>query len=188
MSDPKRDVQWTVKYWQWIYSLPKGENPLETGNSSRQKHKYQSFLCLPCTGGGEDCSRTFNIQPEDAKKDILIPVYTAACSTAELGANTNDEKLLSLVRDEVTDPVHIEVGIDGKPLQPYYVESSFFEVDIPSNPIFDITAPPGKYRALSAGYWHKLGPLPIGRHVIRFGGTGRNGFHTKVEYVVNILE
>ena len=39
---------------------------------------------------------------------------------------------------------------------------------------------------LSAGYWCKLGPLPPGIHNVRFGGTGWNGFHTKVEYKIKI--
>ena len=93
--------EWTTKYWQWIYSIPKGENPLETGNISHQNYQEQSFLCLPCTGGGEDCSRTLTMSKEDVKKDILIPVFASAYSTAELGENATEDKLLDHARDDV---------------------------------------------------------------------------------------
>jgi hypothetical protein len=188
LEDAKPLGEWTAKYWQWIYSIPKGDNPLETGNISYQTHQGQSFLCLPCTGGGEDCSRVFTMSEEDAKKDILIPVFAAAYSTAELKHDATEDKLLGYARDDLNNTVNMEVSIDGNPLQPYYVESPPFEVQIPSNNIVGDknNIPSGRYKAMAAGYWYKLKPLCEGQHIIRFGGTGYNGFYTKVQYIVNV--
>jgi hypothetical protein len=82
----------------------------------------------------------------------------------------------------------MEAYLDGKPLIPYFVETEPFEVKVPTNHVLDNeNAPAGTYRAIACGYWHKLRPLSRGEHVISFGGTAINGFHTKVIYEVNIL-
>ena len=51
-SENEPPAEWTARYWQWIYSKPKEENPLKTGEVNNDE-----FLCLPCTGGGESCDR-----------------------------------------------------------------------------------------------------------------------------------
>ena len=81
----------------------------------------------------------------------------------------------------------MEVSVNSKPLTPYYVETEPFEVTVPANHMLENEeAPPGTYRAIAAGYWHKLKPLTSGKHVVIFGGTGENGFHTKVAYEINV--
>jgi hypothetical protein len=176
----KPDVEQTVKYWQWILSIPKDKNPLNTGNINNDE-----FICLPCTGGGEDCSRKLDLSERDAKKDILVPVFASEYCTAEV-LNGTDEELLETARRMAT-PIHMEVSIDENPLVPYYVETEPFEVTVPISHVLDnIYAPPGTYRAISAGFWHRLKPLSTGKHIIRFGGTGTNGFYTKVIYEVNV--
>jgi hypothetical protein len=187
MAKGKPSGQWIEKYWQWIYSLPKGKNPLETGSVSLQYNEGESIICLPCTGGGEACSRTLIIPKENAGKNILIPIFAAACSTAEVGEGYTDKTLLETARNDVLNPIHLEANVDGRPMQPHYVESAFFEVDIPQHPIFEVLVNRGRHSAASAGFWHKLDSLPPGLHKVQFGGTGRNGFHTAVEYAVKIL-
>jgi hypothetical protein len=173
-------ASWTVKYWQWILSIPRKENPLNTGNINDGE-----FLCLPCTGGGEDCGRRLDVSGQDARKDILIPVFTSEYCTGEM-INATDDQLRQKARLMAT-PVHMQVSVNDKPLIPYYIETEPFEVTVPSNHILDnIYAPAGRYRAISCGYWHKLKSLPSGRHLIKFGGTGLNNFHTKVVYDINI--
>jgi hypothetical protein len=179
-EDNKPPPDWTAKYWQWVLSFPNEDNPLNTG-----KINNEEFVSLPCTGGGEDCSRRLDLSVDDAKKDILIPVFASEYCTAEV-ANGTDQQLLEKVRS-VTTPVHIEVSVDGKPLTPFYIETEPFEVTVPANHVLENDkAPSGTYRAVACGYWHKLKPLPAGKHLIKFGGTGGNGFHTKVAYEINV--
>ena len=126
--------------------------------------------------------------PEKMPGRIFLFLFLAAvCRTAEVGEDYTDKTLLEMARNDVDEPIHLEASVDGRPLQPHYVESAFFEVDIPAHPIFEVFVNRGRHRAASAGFWHKLDPLPSGMHVIRFGGTGRNGFHTAVAYSVRIL-
>lgn len=172
--------EWTVDYWKWVLSFPNEENPLNTGNIRNDK-----FISLPCTGGGEDCGRRLELSDEEARKEILIPVFASEYCTAEVLFGT-DEQLLERVRN-VTNPVHMEVSVDGKALTPFYVETKPFEVTVPANHILENeNAPPGTYRAIACGYWHRLKPLAAGKHMIIFGGTGKNGFHTKVAYEIKV--
>jgi hypothetical protein len=176
-----------AKWWQWILSIARPYNPLESGNTSQ--NQGLPFLCLACTGGGEDMNRIFSISGADAKKDILVPVFTSAYSNAELGSGTTDYELLAKARDDVKNPKQLELNIDDldlRNLQEHYVECGPFKVNLPPDHILDEKIPPGTYRAMSAGYWLKISHLPGGStHMIKFGGTGRNGFHTRVGYVMN---
>ncbi len=171
----------TAKYWQWILGIPKDENPLATGKTNNDK-----FLALPCTGGGEDCDRTLGLSEGDMARSILIPIYCAEYCTAEvIDHNPTDQRLLQILRDDVCSPLFMECVLDEQPLEPYYIESPPFEITVPYDNMLDGNPPAGTYRAIAAGYWHLLSPLPRGKHLVRFGGTGRNGFHTKVQYTID---
>jgi hypothetical protein len=181
-SEPQNEPpsDWTAKYWQWVYSKPKEENPLKTGEVN-----IDEFLCLPCTGGGEDCGRVLDLRGEDSRKPILVPVFASEYSDAEI-LNATDEQLREKAR-EMSAPVDMEISLDGQALLPYYIESEPFYITVPSNHSLENTdAPAGKYKAVSCGYWHLLDPLPIGKHVVIFGGSAANGFYTKVKYQINI--
>ena len=74
-SENEPPAEWIARYWQWIYSKPKEENPLKTGEVNNDE-----FLCLPCTGGGESCDRVFNIRGENSRKHIIVPVFASEYS------------------------------------------------------------------------------------------------------------
>ena len=171
---------WTTRYWQWIYSKPKEKNPLKTGEVN-----VDEFICLPCTGGGEDCGRVLDLSGMNSKKEILVPVFAAECSTGEMLYAT-DEQLRKRAR-EMSAPLYMEISLDDRPLSPVYIESGPFDLTVPSNHFLENEqAPAGTYRAVSCGYWYKLKPLPKGKHYVRFGGSGANGFNTKVMYQINV--
>ena len=172
----------TFRYWQWIYSKPTNSNPLRTGEVNQD-----DFIMLPCTGGGEDCNRVFNLSPQDTSKNILIPVFCCEYSTGEVSLDSSPDELLDLARKDSSSPTEMECSIDDIQLEPHYVESKPFEIRVPPDHLLDNKdAPPGIYTAVSVGYWHLLGPLPSGSHRLRFGGSNKDGFHTKVEYTLNV--
>jgi hypothetical protein len=177
----------TVKWWQWILSLDKGNNPLNGANANQNL----PFLCLACTGGGEDMGRKLQVHTRDAEKALLIPIFTSEYSTAELGPGASDQELLSQAKDDVKDPKHLELIIEDRSIptvEQFYVEAGPFTIQLPPNHILDddrIMA--GKYRAMCAGYWMKLKRFQRRDNlIIQFGGTGRNGFHTKVRYTIEM--
>ena len=120
----KPPAYWTIKYWQWIYSKPRDENPLITGNINNE-----DFICLPCTGGGEDCGRKITLSGEDAEKDILVPVFASEYCNAEV-MNGTDNDLRAKAR-EMSAPIAMKVSLDSESLTPYYVESEPFNLKVP---------------------------------------------------------
>jgi hypothetical protein len=187
VEEPPRE--WISKYWQWIYSFHQGKSPLESGSISCQSNGVDNFLCFPCTGGGEDCNRSVTLTGENAKKDILIPVFTAAYNGAELGKTLSQHQLLKKAKNDVRDPISLELTLDNVPLKFRYVESLPFLVKVPINQDFS-KYDESQYVTLSAGYWCRLRPLSPGTHTVKFGGTGRrirrNSFHTKVQYLIRV--
>jgi hypothetical protein len=110
-------MDWISKYWQWIYSFYQGNSPLESGSISCQSCGVDDFLCFPCTGGGKDCNRSVTLTGDNAKKDILIPVFAAAYNAAELGETLSHAQLLEKARDDVLDPESLKLTIDKVPLR-----------------------------------------------------------------------
>ena len=176
----KRQAEW----WKWILSFPKISNPLQGFDIS---YEHLRSIFLSCTGGGEDLSRTVRI-PTDVTKDILVPIFTSEYCTGELGTDSTDAELLEAARDDVKDPIEIGLNLDGteiNALSDFYLEYGPFYVTLPPGHILGERIPAGKYRAFCAGYWLKLNSYSDDQsHSITFGGTGRNGFHTKVGYSV----
>lgn len=177
--------KWIPKYWQWIYSSEELQNPLKTGKISCQSDGLDSFLCFPCTGGGEDCGRVVNLSGSDAKRPILIPVFVAAYNSAELDDDLNRHELLEIARGDVREPLSLELTVNGEVVEPQYLESEGFQVSVLQDNHRQ-TSDEERYETFSAGYWRTLEPLSDGRHIIQFGGKGRNGFMTKVRYEVTV--
>jgi hypothetical protein len=174
----------TAEWWKWILSCPAKSNPLKGFDFS---YEHLPSIYLSCTGGGEDISRTIRI-PMGITKDVLVPIFTSEYCTGELGAASTDADLLEAARDDVKDPIELGLNIDGtevNSLSDLYLEYGPFYVTLPPGHILGNTVSAGKYRAYCAGYWLKLDSFSDdGSHSITFGGTGRNGFHTKVGYSV----
>ena len=125
------------------------------------------------------CGRKITLSGIDAQKDILIPVFASEYSTAEVD-DVSDENLRSMARTMST-PMTMEASLNSVPIVPYYIESKIFNLDVPPNhSLENPNAKPGTYKAVSCGNWHKLMPLPKGKHLVKFGGSGCNGFFTRV--------
>lgn len=113
---------------------------------------------LPCTGGGS-CDRKAELA---ADKEILIPVFAAV----EFGGSDVADRARIMAR-----PNMLEFTVDGLCVDFEYIESKFKL---------------GKHEAAAAGYWHRL-KLPEGKHIVKFGGSGDNGFYTDNTYELNVV-
>lgn len=176
----------TAQWWKWVLSIPRPANPLESGNSDISQ--IYPFLCLACTGGGSDTSRTLYVHSNFLERPILIPIFTSEYSTVELGPDAEYEELLRLARSDVQDPRRLELVIDDTAItniKNLYVESPLFSFDLPNNSILG-EVQCGVYRGVSAGYWLKISPFSSGNHTILFGGEGQNGFFTQVGYEIKV--
>jgi hypothetical protein len=160
--------QWTAKWWQWAYSIPKEINPSydDIGKNCAQGQSGPVWFLTGTYGHAVD--RYCDIP---AGKAILFTILNSECSYAEF-PNIKTEKELRDCSKEMQDTViHIEASIDGtniKNLNSYRIQSSLFNFTLPKSNILGL--PPQTTQAVSDGNWVFLEPLSIGKHVIHFKG------------------
>jgi hypothetical protein len=127
---------------------------------------------LPCTGGGAACDRKIELdQGQGQGKDILVPVFAAMA----YGPNAAQKARIASTPLPIADGTgtQTECSLDGQPLDSEYIETEFRF---------------GKEKAASSGYWYRLSlkSLSKGKHLVKFGGIGYDGFFTKVMYEVTV--
>ena len=159
--------EWTAKWSQWAESIPTENNPMldETGEDCAQAQNQTGPVWFLAGTSGGSAERRCTIP---AGKAILIPVINNVNIRA---ASETDEELLAGAKNPVDSVTILEFSIDGVPLQDiwnYRLQSPFFDVTLPNDNVFGISA--GTYRAVADGYWVFLQPLPPGQHEIRLHG------------------
>ena len=146
--------EWSVKWWQWLSSIPKEKNPALdwTGANVHANQIYSNvfFLCQTIEGVESIPTRKSTIP---LGKAIFMPVINWISIMGEDGDTDKELKEVAQHRMDVVGPLEItinEVTIK-EGLEKYRVISPFFEVDLPQNNIFGLTS--GKRLCISDGYW-----------------------------------
>src|SRR5690349_18700893 len=161
--------EWSVKWWQWLHSIPAPNNPAsdKTGQdcSVGQPSKDVWFLVQTTSGPGE---RTCTIP---AGRALLLPVAINECSTAEDPALTTESALraCAVAGNEVNSIVAIVAIVDGvklKSLEQYRVQSPLFTLTFPENNNNGL--PAGPTQAVSDAYMTFLKPLSPRNHTLQF--------------------
>jgi hypothetical protein len=159
---------WSIKWWQWILSIPKDVNPLndDTGRNCGQKQEGPVWYLAGTPGG--TLERTCTIP---AEKAILFPVLNGECTYADAPdvKNVLDLRNCSIKADK--GATNLKARIDNNELQDiesYRVTSSAFPVNLVDNNILAVK--PGPTTGVSDGWWILLNPLPPGKHEIHFSG------------------
>lgn len=184
----------TELWWEWECSLDREDHPFLVHGNVEQNQEGNPFIALASPGGdgGIVADRSITI-PHN--KPMLVAVFVAGYSQAELGSKATDDELLRKARDDTKKPSRLKLLINGKRYEPYYVESGPFYTRQPSICIKDpVSVSPGKYRTLSAGHWALISNLPQGKNTIEFGGTnllttnsGQVEFDTDARYEVTVV-
>ena len=145
--------EWTSRWWRWILSIPRQENPLldQNGRNAHTNQDYSEvfFLCQTYEQTSSIPNRSIRIR---SGKLIFTPVINWISIMGCDGAN--DEELLSTAVKRMDIIANLEAVIDGqkiKGLQGFRVLSPFFEFDLPEDNILGL--PPGRRRGISDGYW-----------------------------------
>lgn len=181
---------WTIKFWQWLLSIPVPRNPAvdQTGEFCQEKQGNDPVFFLVFSGSG-GASRTCDVP---AGKAILIPINVVECSLVEIPGATEEELHTCATEDESSNP-GLFLSVDGKELKEldkYRIHSRIFNFTLPEDPW--IGKDPGPSRAVSDGYWVILEPLPPGKHEINFKAsltdptTGILFYSDDLKYVVNV--
>ena len=161
--------EWTARWWQWAYSIPKDVNPAydDTGRYCTQGQSGPVWFLTGTYGHPVDryCTIPFG-------KAILFPILNSECSFAEF-PNLKTEKELRQCSKEMEDTVnYLEAKVNGigiKDLGKSRIQSPLFNFTLAKNNILELP-PQTTTQAVSDGNWVFLKPLAIGKHVIHFKG------------------
>ncbi len=161
--------EWTARWWQWAYSIPKNIHPAydDTGKNCAQEQNGPVWF-LPGTFG-HPVTRMCDIP---VGKAILFPILNSECSFAEfpnLKTLSELRTCAKTIQDQVTT---FYASIDGvliPNLEKYRIQSPPFNFTLPQNNILgmpsNITT-----QAVADGNWVFLKPLSPGIHKIVFKG------------------
>jgi hypothetical protein len=179
--------EWTARFWQWLHSIPKPDNPAAdpTGKNCGLKQTGPVWF-LPGTFGGIN-ERTCTIP---AGKAILVNAINVMCSYAEHHLKTEPE-LRACAKADQDKVTTTSITLDGVQLNPVRLQSPLFTVILPPNNALGLK--PQITPALSDGYWAFLKPLPPGDHTIHASGslvdfttTGTTNFASDVTYHITV--
>ena len=156
---------WTVKFWQWLLSIPLDKNPVadQTGENCGVGQGTDPVFFLAFSSGGK-AERTCTIP---SGKAILIPVNVVECSFKEVKVQDEAGLHKCAEEDESNNP-GLFLSVDGTEytnLDKYRVHSRAFDVSLPENSLIQES---GNTTAVSDGYWIIHEPLSPGDHTIHF--------------------
>jgi hypothetical protein len=170
-------AEWTAKWWQWAYSIPKNINPAFDDTGIHCTVNQNGPVWFFPGAYGKDVTRHCTV-PSD--KAILFPILNSECSLAEFPNLRNYEQLRQCAKQIQDSVIQLNASIDGKNignLEQYRIGSPLFNFTLPQNNILGL--PPQSTQAVSDGNWIFLEPLSEGNHTISFKGGLRNDSDSK---------
>jgi hypothetical protein len=152
--------EWIIKWWMWHISLPKEGHPFITPN----------LVNCPVGKSGQVSFLTHSLEGEShytciipAGHAVLLPISTGECNSNE--AHSEASAVLLKCATEGQHYLTFQVTVDGVPLkglEQNSVVSPFFNISIPQDNVYSLN--PGTFKAVVAGYFAFLKPLPTGEH------------------------
>ncbi len=180
---------WTVKWWTWVYSLQRPENPIadETGElcNSGQSGKVWFLGGKPADKSLHLPVRTCTI-PSDVS--LLFPVINCEANLIEFpeltldGLKNNVLEHMELIR-------HKECSVNGSlvPIQRVKSDPALFDLRVSEDNVFGLNGS-GNTIASADGYWVFLEPLEKGNCVIKFSGSCSGGIRKSgAEYHIDVV-
>lgn len=161
-------AEWTARWWEWVLSIPKTDNPLvdENGRNCANNQSGPVWFLAGTLKGPAERSCTIA-----ADKAILFPVINFEASVAE-GDGTTDEELAARAEfemDQITNMHAMISGTNVNELKQYRIQSPPFDVTLPPDNVLGLQAQTTKM--ISEGYWLFLKPLKPGKYDLNSFGS-----------------
>ena|SRR5690348_6949897 len=181
---------WTAKWWQWLLSIPKLNNPVldSTGNKAamNQYERKVFFLCQTLDTAKLSASvrpvRNVSIQ---AGTSILMPVINWVSVLHEDGET--EQELASVATAKMNVVSRLEVTINGveikKGLERYRVRSPLFSAVLPEDNVLHM--PSGWRQFISEGYWLFFVSLKQNTKISTYGSCSSGVNRFLVEYDIS---
>jgi hypothetical protein len=180
--------EWTVKWWQWLASIPVDKSPAadDTGIHAAVNQTDPWVWFLAGTLGGRSVNRKCVIPAETS---VLFPVINYEINPVERPDLKTDPDLIRHVVEDQDDILNLNCTIDSQTVPAYRIRSDpvIFTITIHENNPFDI--PSGTTtKATSDGYWVFLKRLKPGEHNLYFAGSCSSGVrNVKARYSLIVL-
>jgi hypothetical protein len=145
---------WSIRWWQWICSIPKNQNPAFdfTGEFAynNQRTSDVTFLCQTIEGKEKIPNRISGLS---SSSFFFMPVINWISVFGIDGFSDKELEQIAKEKMNVIDKLEIQINeiYLGSILKENRVLSSFFDVYLPEDNIFDVEK--GKRRCISDGYW-----------------------------------
>jgi hypothetical protein len=179
--------QWSVKWWQWLLSIPKSNNPILdlSGENATigQSDSDVFFLCQSVEKVNQRPTRNISVRKGTS---LFLPVINWVSNFYEDGHS--EMELIKTARRKMDIIGDLRFYLNGEMIQDlkkYRFLSKFFSVDIPKDNIFDL--PPGKARLVSDGYWVFTKPLVMDTTISTFGTCSSGLTKIGVNYNIKIV-
>jgi hypothetical protein len=190
---------WTVKWWQWLLSVPRDYNPCldKSGNNTEAAQDNPNVAFL--TGTFVNSIKTpFRKITLSSQKAILIPAINFEANFLEDPKFKNDNELKEFVAHDIDDIVLHSVYVDEQNVPTYRVKSDplIFPITIAEDLPHGVNGedsggylgPGGKTEASADGYWAFLRPLSKGEHSLHLHGSCAAGARrTEAYYNITIV-
>lgn len=174
--------EWSARWWQWLLSVTRSKSPaFDSSGDNANVNQYDPnvfFLCQTIDRikeGRTIQNRTITLK---TGRSIFIPIINWI-SVLHVDGQT-DEELVSVAKKRMDVVSELEVTIDEitikEGLERYRVRSPFFDIVVPEDNIFELSA--GFRHFVSDGYWIFLKPLEKDTKLTTFGScsSGINKF------------
>ncbi len=179
-------VEWSIKWWQWLLSIPKSNNPAldSTGVNANvnQSDPNVFFLCQTYEGVKSIPNRSIHVP---AGRSVFMPVINWI-SILHIDGET-DQELVSTAKQRMDVVANLEIIINGttinKGLEKYRAQSPFFYVVLPEDNIIEYF--PGSRRCVSDGYWVFLKSLEKQTRLSSFGSCSSGVTKIGVNYEIS---
>jgi hypothetical protein len=152
-------AEWTARWWQWFLTS-NGRDP--------SVYYVKGRMVSP---NDKQIHTTYNVIDHD--EAILIPIDNW------ISFGFNEEKMRQVAKERMDRVIKLQLVVDSKSVViTERIVSPAFDIEIKSVPRLEITGmKPGKYKALSDGYWLFLEPneLEKGSHKIETLGSCATG-------------
>jgi len=161
--------EWTAKWWQWGYSIPKNINPAYDNTGKNCAEGQNGPVWFLAGTYGHPVERACTIP---ADKGILFPILNSECSFAEFPKLKTLSELRMCAKTIQDQATTLFASVDGLPirhLQEYRIQSPPFDFTLPQNNILGMPANTTT-QAIADGNWVFLKPLSPGIHKIMFKG------------------
>jgi hypothetical protein len=182
-------AEWTVKWWQWVYSIPKTNNPI-TDSTGELSEVGQSGEVWFLGGKPADTSSKLPIRncciPSDVS--ILFPVINCEANQIEFPL-FSDRELVEYVTEHMRLITKKECYVNGIQVSIQHVRSEplIFDIEITNDNVFDLQTG-GHTKASADGYWVFLKPLRRGNYLISFSGSCSGGIRKSgAEYHIKVI-